>query len=222
MSAAKTSAICAATASGIPDSSVALNSVLWIEPLAIRVRASYGTVCNWASQRPSMRLRVRREKCVEARSDCSTGKRATSCCRAPPVSVSTCTILPPRPPSTRRAVRSLRRKAAASGSRTPRRTSRPSAESVARVTSLRESVSSCDARASICASSPVGCTCSETTRWGSSAGSGIIGATARAVMPKPAIKTAAPATMLTRRRLAYAVMPSQACASCGFKTRICQ
>ena len=39
MSVAKISAICAATASGMPDSSVALNKVLWMEPLAKRVWA---------------------------------------------------------------------------------------------------------------------------------------------------------------------------------------
>ena len=114
----------------------------------------------------------------------SAAKRATSSLSRPSAPARTCTILPARPSSSRRASLSLRMKAAASGSATPRRRSRLSAVSPTRVRSLRDSCRSCSASASSCAARSGSATDFFDQSLRQAAASGASGAMPNAVMPE--------------------------------------
>jgi hypothetical protein len=100
----------------------------------------------------------------------------------------------------------------AAGSRTPNLASRASAVSMLRVMSLRVSDRSCADRASSWASKPWGTTASTTKRCASGVESLAKGATATAVMPKPAINATAPAIRLLRW------WPTNCCRRCAARS----
>ena len=132
MSPENISATCTAIASGMRASSVAANSELWILPLASRVETVSAAVSSLEAQAPPTGSITRRLNWPSS----SALQRALSFCKVFCLLASALTKRPLRP-SSKRAFGSERKNRAADGSSTPKRRSRLSAVSEARVRSER-------------------------------------------------------------------------------------